>query len=421
MKVLVIGGGGREHALCWKLAQSPLLTELYCAPGNAGIARIATCVSGEPVEVARRVGADFVVVGPDNPLAEGIIDRLQEVGIAAFGPTRRAAQLEASKIFCKEVLRKYSIPTGDFESFEGAETAKAYLNDRDDDAPIVVKADGLALGKGVVIAQTRDEAIAAVDHVLEMAGGSQRVLIEEHLSGEEVSLIALTDGETVLPLVPVQDHKRVGEGDTGPNTGGMGCYSPVPSFTNEMYEVAVSTILEPTVRALREEGIVYRGALYAGLMLTPGGPRVLEVNCRFGDPETQVILPRMESDLLPLLLACSRNDGSGPTLREMTCEWKDEAAVCVVMASLGYPGSYRKGDVIIGLEEAQETGALVFHAGTTDHEGVTLTSGGRVLGVTALGDDFLQAREHCYRAVEQIRFEGAHYRRDIGWRCLKSL
>jgi phosphoribosylamine--glycine ligase len=361
-----------------------------------------------------------VVVGPDNPLAEGIIDRLQEVGISAFGPSRRAAQLEASKIFCKELLRKYSIPTGDFEAFDSAEAAKAYLNDRDDDAPIVVKADGLALGKGVVIAQTRDEAMTAVDHVLEMAGGSQRVLIEECLTGEEVSLIALTDGETVLPLVPVQDHKRVGEGDTGPNTGGMGCYSPVPSFTAGMYEVAVSTILEPTVRAMREEGIEFRGALYAGLMLTPGGPRVLEFNCRFGDPETQVILPRMESDLLPLLLACSRNDGSGPTLREMTCEWKDEAAVCVVMASLGYPGSYRKGDVIIGLDEARETGALVFHAGTTDHEGVTLTSGGRVLGVTALGADFLQAREHCYRAVEQIRFEGAHYRRDIGWRCLKS-
>jgi phosphoribosylamine---glycine ligase len=421
MKVLVIGGGGREHALCWKLAQSPLLEKLYCTPGNAGIARIAECVSGEPVEVARRLSADFVVVGPDNPLAEGIIDRLQEAGIPAFGPTRRAAQLEASKIFCKELLRKYSIPTGDFEAFDNAEGAKAYLNDRDDDAPIVVKADGLALGKGVVIAHTRDEAIAAVDHVLEMAGGKGRVLIEEFLTGEEVSLIALTDGETVLPLVPVQDHKRAGEGDTGPNTGGMGCYSPVPSFTDEMYEVAVSTILEPAVRALREEGIEYRGALYAGLMLTPGGPRVLEFNCRFGDPETQVSLPRMESDLLPLLLACSRHDasrGSGPALRDMTCEWRDEAAVCVVMASLGYPGAYRKGDVIIGLDEAQETGALVFHAGTTDHEGVTLTSSGRVLGVTALGADFLQAREHCYRAVEQIRFEGAHYRRDIGWRCL---
>jgi phosphoribosylamine--glycine ligase len=273
MRILVIGSGGREHALCWKLKQSALLSELHCTPGNAGIAQIAQIHGGDPVEVAQRIGADFVVVGPDAYLAEGVVDRLNAAGIAAFGPTQRGAQLEASKIFCKDLLKNYGIPTGDFEAFETAEEAKAYLNDYDVTGPIVVKADGLAVGKGVVIAPDRDAAIDAVDEVLgiaqaTVADASTRILIEEFMQGEEVSLLALTDGENLLPLVPAQDHKRVGEGDTGPNTGGMGCYSPVPSFTPEMYQIAVETILQPTVQALKSEGIEYRGVLYAGLMLT---------------------------------------------------------------------------------------------------------------------------------------------------------
>jgi phosphoribosylamine--glycine ligase len=421
MKVLVIGGGGREHALCWKLKQSPLLSELHCTPGNVGIGQIAQIHSGEPVEVAQQIGADFAVVGPDAYLAEGIVDRLNAAGILAFGPTQRGAQLEASKIFCKDLLKNHGIPTGDFEAFETAAEAKAYLNDYDVTGPIVVKADGLAVGKGVVIAQGRDAAIDAVDEVLSvaqatMADASTRILIEEFMQGEEVSLLALTDGENLVPLVPAQDHKRVGEGDTGPNTGGMGCYSPVPSFTSEMYDIAVETILKPTVAALRSEGIEYRGVLYAGLMLTPNGIKVLEYNCRFGDPETQVVLPRLQSDLLPLLLACAGH--SEYSLPDVPCEWADGAGVCVVLASQGYPGSYRKGDAISGLDEAQSEGALVFHAGTSGHDGRTVTSGGRVLAVTALGEDFHAARENCYRAVERVEFAGAHYRRDIGWRCL---
>jgi phosphoribosylamine--glycine ligase len=382
MKILVIGGGGREHALCWKLAKSPLVSELFCTPGNAGIAQVAQCLSGDAVEVAQRIGADFVVVGPDGALAEGIVDRLKAVGIPAFGPTQNAARLESSKIFCKELMQNYGIPTGDSESFDDAESAKAYLNDYDSESPIVVKADGLAVGKGVVVAQSRDEAIEAVDEVLGIAqatsGTNNRVLIEEFLEGQEVSLLALTDGQSVLPLVPAQDHKRVGEGDTGANTGGMGCYSPVPVFTRELYDEAVKTVLEPTVRALRDEGIEYRGVLYAGLMLTPRGLKVLEFNARFGDPETQVVLPRLQSDLLPLLLASA---GFGEhSLLDTPCVWTDDASMCVVMASGGYPGSYRKGDIISGLDKAQANGALVFHAGTAERGGEIVTSGGRVLG-----------------------------------------
>ncbi len=423
MKVLVIGGGGREHALCWKLKQSPLLSELHCTPGNAGIAQIAQCHGGDAVEVARKIGADFVVVGPDAALAEGVVDRLKAQGIPAFGPTQNAARLESSKVFCKELLRKYGIPTADFETFEDAEMARAYLSDRDDETPVVVKADGLAVGKGVVIARGRKEAVAAVDEVLGVARATmpdaeERIVVEEFLEGEEVSLIALTDGETVVPLAPAQDHKRVGEGDTGPNTGGMGCYSPVPSFTPELHEIAVETMLKPTVEALKNEGIEYRGALYAGLILTRGGLKVIEFNARFGDPEAQVILPRLQSDLLPLLLACA--GASDTPLSQTPCEWTPDATLCVAMAAAGYPGEVRRGDTIIGLDEAESGGALVFHAGTAQRDGVCVTSGGRVLGVTALGRDFLQARERCYHAVEQIRFEGAHYRRDIGWRTLNA-
>ena len=422
MKVLVIGSGGREHALCWKLKQSPLVTQLFCTPGNAGIAQIAECLSGDALQIAQEIGADFVVVGPEVPLAEGIVDKLQSVGISAFGPNQAAAQLEASKIFCKEILQKYNIPTAQAAWFEDGESAREYLSTQDD-GPIVLKADGLAAGKGVVVAANRREALSAVDELFAMTteASTPRLLIEECLTGDEVSLIALTDGETIVPLVPCQDHKRVGEGDTGPNTGGMGCYSPVPAFTDEMLQQAIETILKPTVAGMRADGITYRGALYAGLMLTPQGPKVLEYNCRFGDPETQVILPRLESDLLPLLMACA--EGASTPLSEVACEWTNQAAVCVVLSAGGYPASdYRKGDAISGLEKAEETGALVFHAGTrlenNGHENEIVSSGGRVLGVTALGEDFLLARENCYRGVDCIEFEGAYFRRDIGWRCL---
>ena len=416
MKILVIGSGGREHALCWKLKQSPLVEQLYCSPGNAGIAQIAQCLGGEPVEVAQQVGADFVVVGPEVPLADGVVDKLKEAGIPAFGPSGQAAQLEASKIFCKEILQKYNIPTAKAAWFDDADSATAYLNEQPE-GPIVLKADGLAAGKGVVVAANLDEAREAVAGLFAMQGTAPRLLIEECMTGEEVSLIALTDGENVVPMVPAQDHKRIGEGDTGPNTGGMGCYSPVPAFTAQLHEQAMETILKPTVAAMKAEGLTYRGALYAGLMLTPEGPKVVEFNCRFGDPETQVILPRLQSDLLPLLMACAED--ATTSLTEVPCEWTADAAVCVVLASGGYPANdYRKGDAITGLSEAEATGATVFHAGTTGRDSDIVTNGGRVLGVTALGSDFHQARENCYRAIEQIQFEGAYFRRDIGWRCL---
>lgn len=421
MKVLVIGGGGREHALCWKLKESPLVSELFCSPGNAGIAQIAQCVEGDPVEVAQRVGAEFVVVGPEVPLSDGVVDQLQAVGIRAFGPSKKAAQLEASKSFCKEILQKYQIPTARAAWFEEPDAAREYL-EAQEDGPIVLKADGLAAGKGVVVASNRREALEAVDGLFAMQAGSPRLLIEECMTGDEVSLIAFSDGETIVPMVPAQDHKRIGEGDTGLNTGGMGCYSPVPAFTPELLELAIDTILKPTLAALKAEGITYRGALYAGLMLTEEGPKVLEYNCRFGDPETQVILPRLKSDLMPLLLACAEKiegDESTFALDEVPCEWTEEAAVCVVLSAGGYPANdYRKGDQISGLEEAQAAGALVFHAGTKLCENAVVTSGGRVLGVTALGKDFSEARENCYRSLEPIKFEGAYHRRDIGWKCL---
>ncbi len=419
MKILVIGGGGREHALCWKLKQSPLVSELFCSPGNAGIAEIAQCIDGDPVEVSQQVQADFVVVGPEVPLSNGVVDDLAAVGIPAFGPGGAAAQLEASKIFCKDILQKYNIPTATSNSFKNTADAKTFLQSAVD-IPIVVKMDGLAAGKGVVVASGTKEALQALAQFEEQGHADAHILLEECLVGEEVSLIALTDGEIIVPMVPAQDHKRIGEADTGANTGGMGCYSPVPVFTDHILHEAIEKILKPTLEGLRKEGITYRGALYAGLMLTADGPKVLEYNCRFGDPETQVILPRLESDLLPLLMACADKSTfpDMPNLQEVDCEWTQQSAVCVILSSCGYPADYRKGDVISGLELATETGAIVFHAGTKIQNNEIVTNGGRVLGVTALGDGFVDARKRCYRGVEQINFEGGYFRRDIGWRCL---
>jgi phosphoribosylamine--glycine ligase len=420
MKILVVGSGGREHALVWKIAQSPLVTQVFCTPGNAGIAQIATCLAGDPVEIAGQVGADFVVVGPDGALADGVVDRLNQAGFPAFGPTQSAARLESSKIFTKELLAKYQIPTAQFASFDNATAAKAYLETLPD-GPVVVKADGLAVGKGVVVATNRLEALDGVDEVLGIAsstvvGDAGRVVIEEFMTGEEISFFAISDGTDLLPLIDVQDHKRVFDGDLGPNTGGMGCYSPVPSFTPQLRETVIETILKPTLAGLRAEGVEYRGVLYCGLMLTENGLRVVEYNARFGDPECQLIMPLLKSDIVPVLMASA--GAGGYKLADLELDWSSEAAVIVVLAAQNYPATPRKGDVISGLNAAQNDGALVFHAGTKEQNGELVTSGGRVLGVAALGNDFPSARAKAYAAVEKIHFEGVHFRRDIGWRAV---
>jgi phosphoribosylamine--glycine ligase len=376
---------------------------------------------GEPIEVARQIGADFVVVGPDGMLADGVVDRLNEAGFPAFGPTQSAARLESSKIFTKELLAKYNVPTASFASFDNAADAKAYLETLPD-GPVVVKADGLAVGKGVVVAANRQEAIEGVDEVLGIAsatveGDAGKVVIEEFMSGPEVSFFALSDGENLLPLCDVQDHKRVFDGDQGPNTGGMGCYSPVPVFTQHIRDEVIETILKPTLEGLKSDGVEYRGVLYCGLMLTPNGPRVVEYNARFGDPECQLIMMRLESDLLPVLLSCA--GASETKLTDHQLKWTSEAGVIVVMAAQNYPSTPRKGDKITGIGEANDTGAIIFHAGTkADENGGILTNGGRVLGVAALGENFSQARFKAYRATEKIHFDGAHFRRDIGWQAL---
>ena len=419
MKILVLGSGGREHALVWKIQQSPLVSQVFCSPGNAGIAQICECLSGDFVEIAREVGADLVVVGPDGMLAAGVVDELQAAGFAAFGPTQSAARLESSKIWTKNLLQKYGVPTASFAAFESVDEAKSYLENQADGA-FVVKADGLAVGKGVVVAQNRAEALAGVDEVLGIAsqtvrGDAGRVLIEEFMTGEEISFFALCDGEDLLPLCEVQDHKRAFDGDTGPNTGGMGCYSPVASWNLELQNEVMALILKPTLEGLKSEGVEYRGVLYCGLMLTESGPKVVEYNARFGDPECQILMTRLESDIVPALMACA---GMGETkLRDLTLNWRSDAAVCVVMAAHGYPGAVRSGDEISGVVEAESSGATVFHAGTKRENGKTVTSGGRVLGVTALGKGFVDARLRAYEAVEKIHFDGAHFRRDIGWRA----
>ncbi len=414
LKVLVIGSGGREHALVWKIRQSPLVSEVFCTPGNAGIAQICECLAGEPVEIAQQIGADFVVVGPDGALADGVVDRLNAAGIAAFGPTQSAARLESSKIFTKNLLQKYGVPSARFAAFASGFEAKKWLESQPEGA-FVVKADGLAVGKGVVLAGSKAEALAGVDEVVGIAAQTSaldagRVLVEEMMSGPEVSFFALSDGENLLPLIEVRDHKRVFDGDNGPNTGGMGCHSPVPDWTPELRAEVIETILQPTLNGLKSEGITYRGVLYCGLMLTESGPKVVEYNARFGDPECQILMTLLESDIAPVLLACA---GVGERkLADFTLQWSEDAAVIVVMAAQNYPGTPRRGDAISGLENVAD--ALVFQAGTKVENGQLVTSGGRVLGVVGRGETLEMAREVAYAGAAKIHFEGAHFRGDIG-------
>ncbi len=422
MKVLVVGSGGREHALCWAIAASPLCDVLFCAPGNAGIAEEAECVpvAADDVDglvaLSREYAIDFVVVGPEAPLVGGLVDRLEAVGIKAFGPSAAAAALEGSKGFMKDLCARHGIPTAAYRRFDDADAAVAYI--RAEGAPIVVKADGLAAGKGVTVASTVEEAVAAVEDA--MVGGrfgaaGREIVVEERLEGEELSVFALCDGETVLTLASAQDHKAAYDGDEGPNTGGMGAYSPAPVMTEELAEEIETRILRPTIAAMRAEGRPYKGVLYAGLMITEDGPRVLEYNVRFGDPECQVLVPRLKSDLLPALVAAA--DG---VLGAFDLRWHEDAALTVVIAAKGYPGEYEKGSTIRGVEAAaEEDGVIIFHAGTRRAEdGRLLAAGGRVLNVTARGPTVAEAQRRAYAAVERIHWPEGFYRRDIGWRAV---
>ena len=421
MKVLLVGGGGREHALAWKLAQSEHLGALVAAPGNPGIAAHAECAAvkdgdlDELVALARRERPDLVVVGPELPLALGLADRLRAAGMSVFGPSQAAARIESSKAFAKDLMARHGIPTAAFHVFTRAEAARAYC--RELGAPVVVKTDGLAAGKGAIVCASLDEADRAVALCLEdgaFGDAGRTVVVEEFMTGEEVSFFALSDGVSALPFGAAQDHKTVWDGDRGPNTGGMGAYSPAPVFDTEVQERAMAQIVRPTIAALAKEGCPYQGVLYVGLMLTSAGPRVVEFNCRFGDPECQAILPRLDQDLLPLLEAVAHGRGLPASLA-----WRREASVCVVAASGGYPGPYDTGVTITGVEEAGRlAGVTVFHAGTARRDGVLVTAGGRVLGVQALGEDIAGAIARAYAALDRIAFPGMHARRDIGHRAV---
>lgn len=422
LNILVAGGGGRESALAWKISESPLVEKIYAAPGNAGTARVAENVPlgaedvAGLVKLAKEKSIDLAVVGPEAPLVGGIVDAFQEAGLLAFGPSKKAAELEGSKIFMKELLREAGVPTARYEASVDRETAMAAL-DRFGEK-VVVKADGLAAGKGVVVAGSRAEAEAAIDEMMtrkRFGEAGAKIILEEALEGEEASIMAFLDGENYIMMPSSQDHKRIGEGDTGPNTGGMGAYSPAPVITEEMGRWVEKNIIRKTLEAMEARGRPYRGVLYAGLMITEDGPKVLEFNCRFGDPECQPIMTRMESDIVPVLLACAKGDLSGVEL-----SWSDKHAVCVVMASKGYPGQYEKGKVIHGLEEAEAMeGVSVFHAGTKlSEDGKVMTAGGRVLGVTAVGEAIQDAIDTVYAAVSRISWDGAVYRKDIGRRAV---
>ena len=424
MRILLIGGGGREHALAWKLVQSPNVEKLYAAPGNPGMALLNKCecinLNVDDLEgvadYAEEKSIDLTVVGPEAPLVAGLADVFKRRGLPVFGPSKAAAQLEGSKAFSKELMAKYNIPTAFFKICEDIETAKAYVEEKG--APIVVKADGLAAGKGVVVAMTKAEALEAIDEMMgdhKFGAAGARLVLEEYMEGEEASLLAFTDGKTVVPMIAAQDHKRVFDGDEGPNTGGMGTYAPAPVMTDILRLKATELILKPVVEAMAKEGTPYQGCLYAGLMIKGDSVKVVEFNCRFGDPETQVVLPLLDGDLAEIMLACATG-----TLDKVEVAWHDKAAVCVVMASGGYPESYEKGKEITGLAAAEEDkDVVVFHAGTKEADGKIVTSGGRVLGVTAVDATIKAARDRAYAAVEKISFEKNFYRKDIAWRALK--
>jgi phosphoribosylamine--glycine ligase len=420
MRILVIGRGGREHAIVWALKRSEKVKHIFCAPGNAGTALLAENVDIGEMEFDRLVqfaqdnAVDLVVVGPDDPLAAGIVDAFEAAGVPVYGPRKNAAEIEGSKIFMKNLLRKYGIPTAKYETFTDYESALAYL--RSQPVPIVIKADGLAAGKGVTVCFTAEEAERALrETMVEKSFGAagDKVVIEEYLEGQEMSILSFVDGETVRPMVPAQDHKPVFDGDKGPNTGGMGTYSPLPHIPQSVIDDAIENIIKPTARALVAEGRPFRGVLFAGLMVTKDGPKTIEFNARFGDPETQVVLPRLKTDLVDIILASING-----RLHDIDISWSDEAAVCVVLASEGYPGAYAKGLPIEGLEQTGDV--LVFHAGTARSDGKVVTSGGRVLGVVGLGADIAQARERAYAAAERIRFQGKHFRTDIAMKALQA-
>lgn len=423
MNILIIGNGGREHALAWKAAQSPLATKVFVAPGNAGTAleptleNVAIEVTDIPglLAFAQRENIDLTIVGPEAPLVRGVVDAFQREGLTIFGPTQAAAQLEGSKSFTKDFLERHQIPTADYQNFTDIEPALAYLQEQG--APIVIKADGLAAGKGVIVAMTLEEAEAAVKDMLAgnaFGDAGHRIVIEEFLEGEEASFIVMVDGEHVLPMATSQDHKRVGDGDTGPNTGGMGAYSPAPVVTDEIHQRVMDQVIWPTVKGMAQEGNRYTGFLYAGLMIdATGQPKVIEFNCRFGDPETQPIMMRLQSDLVELCLA-----GSTGRLEQVDSIWDERAALGVVIAAGGYPDGYRKGDVITGLPHTDNTDAKVFHAGTVLSGDEVTTAGGRVLCATALGGTIAEAQQHAYQLTRQISWEGSFYRHDIGYRAI---
>ena len=417
MNILVIGSGGREHALFWKLSESPQTERIYAIPGNPGMGEMTDIVvtdNAAILQFAKEKDIGLVVVGPEVPLMNGLVDDLEAAGIPAFGPRANAAEIEGSKSFAKDLMKKYGIPTARYEVFAEAEAARAYI--RSEGTPIVVKADGLAAGKGVVVAMTEQEALDAVDAIMEnnsFGDAGERVVIEEFMEGEEASLLAFTDGTVIRPMISAQDHKRAFDGDKGPNTGGMGTYAPAPVMTPELTERAVEEILKPTISAMEKEGRAYRGCLYLGLMITADGPKVVEFNARFGDPETQVVLPLLDGDLVQIMHACA-----GGTLADVPIRWKDGAAVCVVLAAGGYPASYEKGNEIYGIGNAEKLGALVFHAGTAKKNGKIVTNGGRVLGVVGMGKDIASAVQSAYDAVDQISFKGEYHRKDIAHRAL---
>lgn len=423
MKVLVVGGGGREHALIRKIKESSKVDEIFCTPGNGGISYDAKCfdVSATDidgvVDLAKKLSVDLVVVAPDDPLVAGMVDALNDAGFKTFGPRANAAIIEGSKVFSKELMQKYDIPTAEYKVFDNANDAIEYIKEKNE-FPTVIKADGLALGKGVIIPENLDDAVAGVKEIMEdkiFGASGNNIVVEEFLTGPEVSVLAFTDGKCVKPMVSSMDHKRALDGDKGLNTGGMGTVSPNPYYTEEVAAECMNKIFMPTINAMNQEGRTFKGCLYFGLMITPKGPKVIEYNCRFGDPETQVVLPRLKTDIIDIFEAINNE-----TLSELDIEWSEKACACVIMASGGYPKSYKKGVEITGLTLGQLDGVTVYHAGTKIENDKLVTSGGRVLGVTALGDSLADALKKSYEAVENIHFDNAHYRKDIGKRALEA-